>query len=156
MVAYNTDLRPLTPIPSPKRERGTRGCMHRFKLPLLYLMALCYIAAGINHFWHPGFYTNLMPSWLPWHLELVYASGVAEIFLGVALFPQATRRWAAWGIILMLIVFLIVHVHMVMNLQLYPTVSLVVLWLRLPLQGVLIAWAWWYTSPASSSARSSN
>lgn len=130
--------------------------MERFKRPLLYLMVLLYVVAGVNHFWHPGFYTNLMPGWLPWHLELVYVSGVAEVLLGLALLFPSTRRWAAWGIILMLVVFLIVHVHMVVNTHLYPTVSPVVLWLRLPLQGVLIAWAWWYAGPASSSARSSS
>ena len=127
--------------------------MHLIKIPLLFVMALSYVAAGINHFWHPDFYTKLMPGYLPLHLELVYASGVAEILLGLTLLHPATRPWAAWGIVLMLLVFLIVHVHMVMNTHLFPTISPGMLWLRLALQGVLIAWAWWYTQP-SSSARS--
>ncbi|MFO0814591.1 MAG: DoxX family protein [Gemmatales bacterium] len=119
--------------------------MQRLKHNLLYAMALLYTAAGINHFWHPVFYTVIMPEYLPWKLGLVYASGVIEIVLGLALLFPASRAWAAWGIILMLIVFLSVHLHMVTNTHLYPTVSPILLWLRLPLQGVLIAWAWWYT-----------
>jgi uncharacterized membrane protein len=119
--------------------------MPQFKSVLVYVMALLYLAAGINHFWHPGFYINLIPGWLPWHMELVYASGVVEIALGLALLLPAARRLAAWGIVLMLVVFPIVHIHMVANMHLYPNISPLLLWLRLPLQGVLIAWAWWYT-----------
>ena len=46
------------------------------KRVLLYVMALMYIAAGVMHFLRPNFYVNIMPPYLPWHLELVYLSGV--------------------------------------------------------------------------------
>ena len=44
------------------------------------------------------------------------------------------------------------NVHMALHPTLYPEISPLVLWLRLPLQGVLIAWAWWYTRPAARTA----
>jgi uncharacterized membrane protein len=34
---------------------------------------------------------------------------------------------------------------MAMHAELYPWASPAALWLRLPLQGVLVAWAYWYT-----------
>ena len=124
--------------------------MQTLRMLLGWLMGMFYLAAGINHFWHPGFYLNIMPPYLPWHEALVYLSGVAEIVLGLLIFLPRNRALAAWGIIAMLIALLPVHIHMVMNPELYPTVSPVVLWLRLPLQVVLIAWAYWYTRPSSS------
>ena len=113
-------------------------------------MGLLYIAAGIIHFWHPGFYLKILPPYLPWHEALVYLSGVIEIILGLLIFIPRYRALAAWAIIAMLIAFMPVHIHMVMNPHLYPTVPEYVLWLRLPLQAVLIAWAYWYTRPTVS------
>jgi uncharacterized membrane protein len=40
------------------------------------IMSLLYIAAGVNHFINPGFYLKIMPSYLPFPVELVYLSGV--------------------------------------------------------------------------------
>lgn len=34
---------------------------------------------------------------------------------------------------------------MAMHSELYPTLPVLVFWLRLPFQGLLIAWAYWYT-----------
>lgn len=47
-----------------------------------YLFGVLFIAAGANHFINPGFYIRMMPSYLPWHAELVAVSGVAEVVLG--------------------------------------------------------------------------
>jgi uncharacterized membrane protein len=103
------------------------------------------VAAGANHFASPGFYVRLMPPYLPWHLALVYASGVVEVALGVALVVPRTSKGAARGVVGLLVVFLTVHVHMVLNAGDYPEVRPALLWARLALQGPLIAWAWWFT-----------
>ena len=104
-----------------------------------------FIGAGLNHFINTDFYLRIMPPYLPWHLPLVYASGVAETALGALLL---FRRWstiAAWGLIVLLIAVFPANVHMALNAELYPQFSPILLWLRLPLQAVLIAWAWRYT-----------
>jgi uncharacterized membrane protein len=114
-----------------------------------YLMALLYIAAGINHFVNPGFYEEIMPPWVPLHYEMVLLSGIAEILLGILLLIPRFQRIAAWGIIAMLLVFMTVHLHMLVHADdQYADVPVAMLWLRLPLQGLLIFWAWWYTRPA--------
>ncbi|MBW4653183.1 MAG: DoxX family protein [Kaiparowitsia implicata GSE-PSE-MK54-09C] len=112
---------------------------------LKYLLALFFIAAGINHFVNPEFYVRIMPPYLPWHLPLVYLSGAAEIGLGALLLIPQYRAIAAWGLIALLIAVFPANLHMALNPELFPTISPVVLWLRLPLQGVLIAWAYRYT-----------
>lgn len=105
-------------------------------------MSLLYIAAGIIHFIHPGFYLKIMPFYLPIPLELIYISGVCEIFLGLLLLFKKTRKVASWFIIAMLIVFLLVHIQMIIDT--YRTLG-ILFWIsviRAPLQFLLIRWAW--------------
>src|SRR6218665_915369 len=73
------------------------------KLYSLYLMAVLYILAGLNHFRAPKFYLKMMPPYLPAHGALVFWSGVAEVALGLLLFFPATRVMAAWGVIALLV-----------------------------------------------------
>src|SRR5262249_24343244 len=101
--------------------------------------------AGVLHFVRPDLYVRIMPPYLPWHLELVYLSGLCEVALGVLLLVPRTTTAAAWGLIALLIAVFPANVHMALNAELYPTIRPVLLWLRLPLQGVLIAWAYWFT-----------
>ncbi len=115
------------------------------KLVLKVVMAAFYIFFGVNHFRDPGFYLNIMPPYLPAHDAAVVWSGVAEVVLGgLVLWPRG--QWlAAWGIVAMLVAFLPVHVHMLANNHLYPETPVLFLWLRFPMQALLLAWAYWYT-----------
>jgi len=119
---------------------------------MMWLMAILFVLAGINHFVNPEFYVKIMPPYLPWHLELVYVSGVFEVLLGVLLPIRKWTNLAAWGLIALLIAVFPANLHMALNSEHYPTISPVALWLRLPLQGVLIAWAYWFTGKASGPA----
>lgn len=111
----------------------------------LYIMAGFYVLAGINHFVNPGFYMSIMPKWFPMHQAMVSLSGVVEIVLGLMLIPGMTRSYAAWLVIAMLTVFFIVHFDM---LWVYYKTGHKLLWVaivRIPIQFVLIWWAWKYT-----------
>jgi uncharacterized membrane protein len=124
--------------------------MRRFKWGLLWVMGIFYIFAGINHFRNPGFYMPMMPPYLPWHGELVFLSGVAEVLVGIGVLISSLRRLAAWGTIALLIAILPANVHIALhNVPLAGAHegAGVWNWVRLPFQGVLIAWAWWYTRP---------
>lgn len=117
---------------------------------LLYLMSGFYIVAGVMHFISPEFYLPMMPPYLPWHLPLVYLSGVAEFLLGACVLMPQTRRYAAWGLIALLIAVFPANIHIALfNVPLDGSAEGYGIWnwLRLPLQGVLILWAWWYTQP---------
>jgi uncharacterized membrane protein len=46
------------------------------------------------------------------------------------------------------------NIHMAMNPELYPDTPLAALLIRLPLQGVLIALAYWFTRRAGTAAKS--
>jgi uncharacterized membrane protein len=114
------------------------------------LFAGFFIVAGISHFTNRHFFTAIVPPYLPWPLALVYLSGVAEIVLGVLLVRPRTSVLAAWGLIALLIAVFPANIHMAMNQHLYPGVSRTALLIRLPLQGVMIALAWWFTRPAGA------
>jgi uncharacterized membrane protein len=130
--------------------------MSAFKLGMKYLLAVFFIGAGINHFVHPDFYLRIMPPYLPWPAFLQYLAGFFEIALGVLLlFPQYTRR-AAWGLVGLLIAVYPANIHMAINHQLYPEVSLTFHWIRLPLQFIFIAWAWWFTREDETFATGTN
>ena len=107
----------------------------------LYFMGLLYTFLGVFHFTHTHFYRPLMPKFLPAHDLLIYLSGWAEIILGIGVLFPWTRIIALWGIIAMLLVFLVVHVNM-----LFPEnqlgIAIWILWTRIPLQFLLIYWAY--------------
>ncbi|HVE89008.1 MAG TPA: hypothetical protein VNA44_04845 [Burkholderiaceae bacterium] len=117
----------------------------KLRVSAKFLFGAFFIGSGLNHFISTDFYLSIMPPYLPWHLPLVYASGIAEAALGALLL---VRRWstiAAWGLIVLLIAVFPANVHMALNATLYPQFSPILLWLRLPVQAVLVAWAWLYT-----------
>ena len=110
-----------------------------------FLFGALFVAAGLNHFRDPGFYVWIMPPYLPWHLQLVNISGAAEIVLGAMLLVSRWTVLAAWGLVALLIAVFPANIHMTMHAELYPSISPTALWIRLPIQGLLIAWAYRYT-----------
>ncbi len=111
------------------------------------IMAMLYILAGVFHFVKPKSYVRIMPHWITasWHLQLVYISGAIEILLGVLLIPESTRAISAWGIIALLIAVFPANIQMMINYFHYNNSMKWFTVLRLPLQLLLIFWAWTYT-----------
>lgn len=105
-------------------------------------MSLLYVGAGINHFINPRFYISIMPSFFPAPALLNQLSGVAEIILGIGLLWSATRIWSAYLIIAMLIVFFAVHIPHLIDPPKIAKGNYWFLVLRIPLQCILIYWAW--------------
>jgi len=100
--------------------------------------------AGVLHFLIPGVYEPLVPDYLPARRSLVYASGVAEIVGGAGLLNRRTRRLASWLNIATLIGVSPVHVDMALHPEEWDHIpgGRPALLARIPLQGLLIAWAW--------------
>ncbi|MGE0606110.1 MAG: DoxX-like family protein [Pirellulales bacterium] len=111
-----------------------------------YLLAIFMVGAGTMHFVRPEFFLNIMPPYLPWHVPLVYFSGVAEIGLGLLLLVPRYSRMAAWGVMALLIAVFPANIYLYQHQILLPAPPLVHL-LRLPLQAVFLLWAYWHTRP---------
>ncbi|MEA3211101.1 MAG: hypothetical protein QOE70_4158 [Chthoniobacter sp.] len=111
------------------------------KATFRWIMALFFVAAGANHLLAPKFYLELMPAWLPWHQGLIFASGFAEILLGVSVLLPRLRGIAGWGLIALLIAIFPANIHAALHG--FRSVPGWILWARLPFQLVLIAWVYW-------------
>ncbi|WP_418283747.1 DoxX family membrane protein [Halorubrum sp. DTA46] len=126
------------------------------KRPLRYVMSAAYVLAGITHFLAPKAFARVVPPGLPRPEALVYLSGVAEIALGLGVAFDRTRRGSAWGIMALLGAVFPANVYMATDglaaefaPDRFSGIARAVAWARLPLQGVLLLWAWWYTGPES-------
>jgi uncharacterized membrane protein len=124
--------------------------MNRIKKVSLYVQSLFYLVAGINHFRSPNSYLQIIPHYIPGPVIINIMAGGFELLFSLLLILPKTRRVAAWGIVLMLIAFLPVHISMIGEAPLKLgnlTVSPLLAWVRLVLlQPLLILWAAWYGS----------
>ncbi len=111
----------------------------------LYIMAGIYILAGLNHFRNPKMYARIIPHYIPYPKQINYLSGLAEIFLGITLCLPMISSFAAWEIIALLIAIFPANVYMLTNEKASFRLPKWLLILRLPLQIVLIIWAYIYT-----------
>ena len=119
--------------------------MKTLKRILKWILGVGMTAAGVYHFINPEFYLKIMPPYLPAPLFLVYLSGFFEIAFGVSLLIPRFTRFAAWGIIALLIAVYPANIYMAMNTELFPEISPAALYFRLLFQIVFIAWAFWFT-----------
>ena len=108
------------------------------------VMGVFYILAGINHFVVPRFYMRMMPLYVPFHRFMVIVSGIVEIALGALLFLPEYRSLAAWGVIALLVLIFPANIHHLTSRKPGVGAPAWLLWLRLPMQGVLIWWAYSY------------
>jgi uncharacterized membrane protein len=129
--------------------------MSRTRRAFQWLLAAFFFVSGILHFARTDFYLRLMPPYVPAHRELVYLSGVIESGLGVLLLIPRYTRLAAWGLIATLIAIFPANLHAALTAG-TPEAAMpgapLWHWLRLPLQAVFIAWAYWFTRPADASS----
>ena len=110
-----------------------------------FTLAALFVVAGVLHFTHTKFYVAIVPSVLPYPHALVIISGVCEIIGGAALLVPRLRRPASYGLIALLLAVFPANIGMAIGdaQTAATTFPPLLLWLRLPLQFVLIAIVWW-------------
>ena len=114
--------------------------MKILKLVLIFLFGAFMIFGGINHFLKPAMYFPFFPDFLPKE-ALNYLTGIAEIIVGIGVFIPKYRTLAALGILIMMLAFLPLHIWDVFKEN--PAIgSHQATLVRLPIQFVFIAWAW--------------
>lgn len=113
------------------------------------MLGLLFTVAGALHFVAPGAYERIMPPYLPLHRELVYLSGALEIAGGTGLLAERTRRIAGICLVLLLVAVWPANLQMLLDARSAdkPTWWVALLWARLPLQLLLIAWVWRASHP---------
>ena len=73
------------------------------KYILIIISSVFYVIVGIKHFIDPNYFLAIVPPYLPYHLELVYISGVFEIVFGLMILIPKYRYWGSIGLILLFI-----------------------------------------------------
>ena len=108
------------------------------------LLAALFIAAGANHFISPDPYLRIIPPGFPAPKALVFISGIAEVTGGLGLLLRVSRKAAAIGLIALLVAVFPANVYAAFHgMQIGPhAIPSWLLWLRLPLQPLLIAWVY--------------
>ena len=112
--------------------------------PMRRLFGPLFILAGIGHFLIPGVYESIVPEYMPARRALVYASGVAEIIGGAGVLNRRTRKLASWLNVATLVGVSPVHFDMALHAEQWQQKvpgGRSALLARIPLQGLLIAWA---------------
>ena len=106
------------------------------------LVAAIFIAAGILHFVAADQFASIVPDRLPRPDLLVYVSGLAELAGGIGLLLERTRRLAALGLTLLLFAVWPANFQMLVDAGNAGASAVVLagLWLRLPLQLLVIVW----------------
>ncbi|MEL7340425.1 MAG: hypothetical protein AAGM67_08075 [Bacteroidota bacterium] len=115
--------------------------MKILKLIALGLMVVMMIVGGAFHFITPAVYDAMMPEFFP-KLLANYAAGAVEILLGIGLIIPKTRTKAAWGVLILMLIFFPLHIWDLFKEQ--PAIgSKTAAIIRIPMQFVFIAWAYW-------------
>jgi uncharacterized membrane protein len=105
-------------------------------------LGLFWLVAGTLHFLRPRVYEAIVPDAFRDKRAVVYASGAAELAGGAGVLHPATRRLAGCWLIATCLAIFPANVHMALHPERYRGIPRPLLWLRLPLQAPLAAWAW--------------
>ena len=112
----------------------------------LWGLTFAFVFFGIGHFVQTQGMVEMLPRWLPHRVELIYATGVLEWMLAVAIQIRRWRITSSWLCIAVLVVFFSANVYAATNAvglgghKWGPSYLLI----RAPLQLILIGWAYWF------------
>jgi uncharacterized membrane protein len=111
---------------------------------------------AVGHFVRTAPMSEMLPPWVPNRVVLIYATGALEIFLALALMVQKSRRLAGWSCIAVLVLFFPANIYAAFNKvgmggHLWGPVYLFV---RTPLQIILIVWTYWFAIRRQTNERS--
>ena len=107
---------------------------------LIIISSIFYVIVGIKHFIEPEYFLSIVPPYLPYHLELVYISGLFEILFGLLILFPKYRYYGAIGLILLLMAVFPANIYLAQSKEAQEAIGAtqeIATW-RLPIQGVLI------------------
>ena len=112
---------------------------------LIIISSIFYVIVGIKHFIEPEYFLSIVPPYLPYHLELVYISGLFEILFGLLILFPKYRYYGAIGLTLLLVAVFPANIYLAQSKEAQEALGAtqeIATW-RLPIQGILI-WIAYY------------
>ena len=129
-----------------------KGITGTWEWPLAGNVGMCamLLFTALGHFLFTKGMTGMIPKRIPYKKPLVYATGIAEIAIGVALLFPVARATAAIAMIVLLCLMLPANIYAAMNHMNYETGEtngrgVNYLWFRIPLQLFFIAWIGYFS-----------
>lgn len=123
------------------------AALSRRKLAGLAFVFLWFLIGGIAHFVATEIEMRIVPPYVPWPRAAVLVSGGFELLGATGLLWRPTRRAAGVGLFLLTIAVTPCHLYMLQRPELFPSIPLWAVWLRLPIQVALLALIAWCTVP---------
>lgn len=117
------------------------------------MVFLWFFVGGIAHFVATETEMRIVPPYMPWPRAAVVVSGVFELLGAVGLLWPKARRAAGVGLFVLTIAVTPAHNYMLQAPELFLSIAIWALWLRLPLQVALLALIAWSTTPSSTPRR---
>ncbi len=106
-------------------------------------LAFCFFAVG--RLVIPDELVAMLPPWIPQRLAIIYATGILELGIAMALFTARWRRMGGIAATTVLILFFPANIYAAFN-SVGQTESVHgpnYLWIRGPLQLLLVLWTYW-------------
>jgi uncharacterized membrane protein len=117
-------------------------------------LGIAFLGAGVNHFVMPRAYERIVPPSLKSRShDVVAISGVAEIVGGLGVLLPWTRRPAGLGLIALLVAVFPANLYMARSPEEFRRIPRWALYARLPLQPLMMWWAWSATRRRPSASR---
>lgn len=110
-------------------------------------MAVMLAFTALGHFLFADGMAGMLPEWVPFRVEMVLATGVLEVMLGIGLLVPRIQKGVGWGLIVFFALVLPANIHAAIEGLNYQTgeldgPGLAYLWFRVPLQVLFVAWVW--------------
>jgi len=107
------------------------------------LLGATFIAAGANHFLSPRAYEAIVPPSLQHEKRrIVQLSGVAELAGGLGVLIPSTRRLSGLALVVLLTAIFPANLYMAREPERFAKIPRWALYVRLPLQPLMMIWAW--------------
>jgi uncharacterized membrane protein len=119
-------------------RRGTR-----WQRVALWFVFCWFLLGGIAHFAFTDLEARIVPPQVPDAQDVVLIVGFLELLGALGLLMPWTRRAAGWGLFLLTLAVTPANVYMLHIRDQFPNIPVWLLWLRLPLQAVLLWLIWW-------------
>ncbi|MEC8382933.1 MAG: hypothetical protein VXZ73_00635 [Pseudomonadota bacterium] len=110
---------------------------------ILVFMTFVFVSSGIGHFTNTKFFLSIMPPMIPYPLFWVYTSAVVELVLVPGLWIKGYRYPTGIALAVFLVAVFPANIYMAMYPDRFSQFSKTFLYMRLPIQVVLIYLCWW-------------
>jgi uncharacterized membrane protein len=113
-------------------------------------MSVMLLFTAIGHFKFAKGMTMMLPGFIPFRMQLVYLTGMAEIVLGLALLFPSFRHMAGIVLIAFFILMLPANIYAAIRHINYETATyngkgIDYLWIRVPMQVLFILWVLYFS-----------